>query len=578
MISLEVTVKVNRFKMKFTRILFSHHSSYDAIVIGGGHNGLVAASYLARAGKRVGVFEKRHLVGGAAVTEEIIPGFKFSRASYVYSLFRPEIVKDLNLHKYGLTLLQRIPSSFTPHPRKDGLSLTLGGTIEEDIAEISKFSKKDAEAYPKYNALLERYSAALRPLLDMAPPDPALAMSSPFSFDYFDNMKDSLTTASHLGGLGSELPGFFEFLTSPATKILDRWFESEELKATLATDAIIGAMISPSTPGSAYVLLHHVMCGTWMNVKGGMGALSDSIAASAKDLGAEIFTNSTVKRIITTEESSSLSRGGEKPGKQACGIEVDIGGQVRTIRAPFVLSCAPPSTTFLRLLGDTDLPDDFVRQIETLNATSGSVKINLALSRLPNFNCKPNHQEGGSAMPHHRGTIHFETHTSQIEAAFRDAAFENKPSSRPVIEMTIPTVLDPALAPPGKHVALLFCQYAPYSISGGGWDATGQREKFAQCVYSVIEDYAPGFTASIEGSDILTPLDLERIFGLPGGNIFHSSMGLDQLFFNRPAPRFARYRTPCKGLYLCGAGAHPGGGVMGAAGRNAARVCLGDMK
>jgi phytoene dehydrogenase-like protein len=554
------------------------HTSYDAIVIGGGHNGLVAASYLAKAGKRVGVFEKRHLVGGAAVTEEIVPGFKFSRASYVYSLFRPEIVKDLNLHKYGLTLLQRIPSSFTPHPKKGGKSLILGGSLEEDVTEISKFSKKDAEAYPKYNELLERYSAALRPLLDISPPDPSLVMSSPFSFDYADNLKDSIKTASYLGGLGSELPGFFEFLTSPATKILDRWFESEELKATLATDAIIGAMISPSTPGSAYVLLHHVMCGTWMNVKGGMGALSDSIAASAKDFGAEIYTNSNVKHIITTDGSSTLGgREGAQPSKQACGIEVEIDGKVRTIKAPFVLSCAPPSTTFLRLLGEKDLPEDFVRQIETFNVSTGSVKINLALSRLPNFNCKPN--EGGNAMPHHRGTIHFETHTSQIETAFNDAAFGNRPSSRPVIEMTIPTVLDPALAPPGKHVALLFCQYAPYSLNGvdGGWDASGQREKFAQSVYSVIEDYAPGFTASIEGSDILTPVDLERVFGLPGGNIFHGAMGLDQLFFNRPAPHFARYRTPVKGLYLCGAGAHPGGGVMGAAGRNSARTCLSDM-
>ena len=542
---------------------------YDAIIIGGGHNGLVAAAYLARAGKRVAVFERRHILGGAAVTEEIIPGFKFSRASYVYSLFRPEIVHDLNLHKYGLTLLKRIPSSFTPHPNKNGKSLILGRSLEEDINEISKFSINDAKAYPIYNALLERYSNAIRPLLDITPPDPSLAVSSPFSLDWLDNIKDLLLTTSHLSKLGSELPGFFEFLTAPANKILDRWFESPELKVTLATDAIIGAMISPSTPGSAYVLLHHVMCGTWMNVKGGMGALSDSIAKSGRDFGVEFFTNANVQRILTTDNISISNTSAKKT--QVTGIEVEINGQIQTIRAPVILSCAPITTTFLNLLGKeaTSIPDDFFKHIKSLNTLSGSVKINRALNRLPNFNCKPNHDDGKS-MPHHRGTIHFETHTNQIEKAYYDAVVDKKPSLRPVIEMTLPTVLDPDLAPPGKHVALLFCQYMPYS-------AKMTKEEFAKSVYNVIEEYAPGFTESIIGSDILTPVDLERIFGLPNGNISHISMGLDQLYFNRPAPQYARYRTPLEGLYNCGASAHPGGGVMGAAGRNAARICLTDM-
>ena len=565
---------------------------YDAVVVGGGHNGLVAAAYLARAGRRALVLERRPMVGGAAVTEELVPGFRFSRASYLYSLFRPQIVRDLDLHRHGLALLPRAPSSFTPAPAAGGRSLLLGGGAEADAREIAKFSARDAEAYPRYNALLERYAAALLPLLDAAPPDPAALAALPGSPAapnlalWLDNWRDAAFAAKQLGSLGAELPGFVEFLAAPATKILDRWFESEELKATLATDAIIGALVSPSTPGSAYVLLHHVMCGTWHNVRGGMGALSDAVCAAAREAGAEVVTGAPVRRILLAEGGGGgglgggLGGGAGGGGHRVEGVELEDGS---VIRAERVLSNAPPSTTFGALLGEAAagaaLPADFRRQIRTLNVQSGSVKINLALSRLPNFLCAPSGgADGAAAMPHHRGTIHFETSSAQIEAAFADAQ-GGAPSRRPVIEMTLPSVLDDSIAPPGKHVCLLFCQYAPFAgYDGRGWDAPGARERFAASVFAVIEEYAPGFTASIVGQDVLTPLDLERVFGLPGGNIFHSAMGLDQLFFNRPAPGFARYRTPVRGLYLCGAGAHPGGGVMGAPGRNAAREVLADME
>lgn len=547
--------------------------TYDAIIVGGGHNGLVCAAYLAKAGKRVCVLERRNVLGGAAITEEIVPGYKFSRASYVYSLFRPQIVSDLDLHRHGLKLLPRQPSSWTPVPGS-GPSLLLGGTQAEDCASIAQFSKADADAYPRYNALLERYSSAFRPLLDRPPPDPG-SLLEPSSPGWAANVRDSWTAAKSVAALGKDIPGFWEVLTAPASKILDRWFESPILRATLGTDAIIGAHCSPTTPGSAYVLLHHVMCGTWCNVQGGMGALSAAIGRAAVEAGATLRVSSPVARILV-EDRPDTPGPGQGPAR-AVGVELQDG---EVLKAPIVISNAAPSVLFQQLLPSSSLPPSFASHVRSIGVASGSVKINLALSRLPNFTCKPNTGDGKTAMPWHRGTIHFETCPSQIEAAYRDS-LRGVPSTRPVIEMTLPTALDSTLAPEGKHVALLFVQYAPYDVSAwkgsAGWDSPGAREEFAARVYDVIEQHAPGFTASIEGQDILTPVDLERVFALPGGNIFHGAMGLDQLLWSRPVPGWARHRTPVQGVYLAGAGAHPGGGVMGAPGRNAAMTILSDM-
>ncbi|OWZ12617.1 Beta-carotene ketolase [Phytophthora megakarya] len=514
---------------------------WDAIVVGGGHNGLVAAAYLAKAGKSVCVLEKRHVVGGAAVTEEIFPGFKFSRASYVFSLFRPQIIKDLDLHRHGLEVFVRDPSSFTP--TRDGRSLILESDMQKTQESIAQFSAADAKAYPAYCKMLEDMVDFFLPILDEPPPDLHIA---------FD------TTASL-----SELTTFAEFMAAPATKILDKWFESDVLKSTLATDAIIGARVSPSTPGSAYILFHHVMGevngikGAWGHVRGGMGGVSQAIKRAATEAGAEIHVNTPVKSIHVQN------------GK-ARGVFLESGD---VIESGCILSNASPVTTMLDLLDKRDLPEEVVTHFKrNWNSESASTKINVALDQLPNFSCFPN-GDVNVPMPNHYGTIHFEDSVNQIEDAFFDAQ-RGICSKRPVIEMNIPTSLDPTIAPPGKHIALLFVQYTPYEPKDGKWSEPGKKERFASQVFSVIEEYAPGFTKSIIDYDMLTPPDLEQIFSLPRGNIFHGAMGLDQLFWMRPMPGYSSYRSPIGGLYFCSAGTHPGGGVMGACGRNAAMVLL----
>ncbi|GAB9469049.1 hypothetical protein Gpo141_00006343 [Globisporangium polare] len=528
---------------------------WDAIVVGGGHNGLVAAAYLAKAGKQVCVLEKRHLVGGAAVTEEIIPGFKFSRASYVFSLFRPQIIKDLELHKHGLEVYPRDPASFTP--TLDGRSLILGSDMVESQKSISQFSQADALAYPKYNDMLE------------LPPDVRVVFNTNSSISRrVDAIQSMMKLGYRSGKLGKELTTFLEFMTAPATKILDKWFESDILKATLATDAIIGAKVSPSTPGSAYILFHHVMGevngikGMWGHVKGGMGGVSQALEKSAIEAGVEIFTNAPVKSIDVHDNKVQ-------------GVSLESG---EVIASNFVLSNASPLVTMLDLLDEKVLPERVVTHFKkNWNCESASTKINVALDRLPNFSCIPNSGDGNTPMRHHRGTTHFEDSMEQIEEAFLDVQ-HGYASKRPVIEMNVPTSLDSTIAPPGKHVALLFVQYTPYMPKDGSWDTPGKKEKFADQVFSVIDQFAPGFKNSIIGYDMLTPPDLERIFSLPKGNIFHGAMGLDQLFWMRPIPGYSDYRSPIKGLYLGSAGSHPGGGVMGACGRNSAMVCLKDMQ
>jgi len=522
--------------------------TYDAIVIGGGHNGLVTACYLARAKWKVLVLERRYIVGGACVTEEnVFPGYKVSTAAYVNSLFRPEIIRDLRLRDYGFEVVERNPASFSPFA--DGRYLLLGGDATANLAEIAKFSARDALAYPKYEAMLERVASVLEPTLIEIPPN----VERPSLGDLFALGKLGLNFKK----LGSAMGEALEVLTGAARPILDRWFESEELKATLATDAIIGAFAAPSMPGTAYVLFHHVMGetngkkGVWSYVRGGMGGLTQALAKAATDLGVEIRTEAEVARIEVKDgavRGVTLSNGDEFLAKHvASGVDCRL--------------------TFLNFLDPTTLPPDFVAEIERIDYSSASAKINVALERLPNFIAFPGTQAG----PQHRGTIHLCPDQDYIERGYDEAKY-GRMSSEPIVECTIPSSVDPTLAPPGKHLMSMFCQYAPYDLAGG-WDDAA-RDTFADRCFDVVERYAPGFKASVIARQVLGPKELEATFNLTGGNIFQGSMSLNKLFLFRPAPGYANYRTPVKNLFLCGSAAHPGGGVMGAAGWNAAREML----
>ncbi|HEV8531907.1 MAG TPA: NAD(P)/FAD-dependent oxidoreductase [Methylomirabilota bacterium] len=522
-------------------------AGYHAIVVGAGHNGLVTACYLARAGLRVLVLERRYLVGGACVTEEIFPGFKVSTAAYVNSLFRGEIVRELRLAEYGFEVLARQPSSFTPLP--DGRSLMLGSDAALNRREISKFSARDAERYPHYQAMLDRVAAFVEPTIMATPPDVLRPGAR--------GLWSLLRLGRSFGRLGAAASEALEILTGPARVVLDRWFESDELKATLATDAIIGAMASPSMAGTGYVLLHHVMGetggqrGVWGYVRGGMGGLTQALAGAARGLGVEIRCDAEVGRILV--------RGGRVEG-----VALVNGNEYR---APIVASNADARVTFRRLLEPNALPAEFVAAVDRISYESASLKINVALAELPSFRACP----GVGAGPQHRGTIHVCPGLDYIERAYDDAKY-GRPSERPVLECTIPSVVDPTVAPPGRHLMSIFVQYAPYALREASWDQIADR--FADRCFDLLDEYAPNFRRSVLARQVLSPLDLERTFNLTGGNIFQGAMTPGQLFSFRPVAGYASYRTPVKGLYLCGAAAHPGGGVMGAPGRNAAREIL----
>jgi phytoene dehydrogenase-like protein len=525
---------------------------FDAIIIGGGHNGLVTACYLARAGKKVLVLERRHVLGGACVTEEdTFPGFKVSTAAYVNSLFRPEIIRDLKLADHGFSQLERIPSSFSPF--HDGRYLLMGGDRDLTLREISKFSTKDAAAYPKYEEMLERVAAVLEPTLIQKPAN----LLNP---TWLGDIPRLIGLARSFQKMGPRMAEAVEILTGAARPILDRWFESEQLKATIATDAIIGAFASPSMPGTAYVLFHHVMGetngkkGVWAYVKGGMGALSNALAGVARSLGADIRTSAPVQRITV------------KDGR-ATGVVLENGDE---FQAPVIASNADCHVTFTKLVGPGHLPPEFAEAISRISYDSASLKINVALERLPSFKCLPGHEPG----PQHRGTVHLCPDQDYIERAYDDAKY-GAPSKSPILECTMASAVDPTVAPPGKHLMSIFIQYAPYKLREGTWDAI--KDAFADRCFDILEEYAPGFKSSVIARQIVTPLDLERTFGLTGGNIFQGAMSLNQLFVLRPVVGWAGYATPIKGLYLCGAAAHPGGGVIGAAGWNAARVILGKL-
>ncbi|XP_067092411.1 pyridine nucleotide-disulfide oxidoreductase domain-containing protein 2 [Osmerus mordax] len=546
-------------------------SQYDAVIIGGGHNGLVAAAYLQKGGLKTAVLERRHVLGGAAVSEEIIPGYHFSRCSYLLSLLRPHINRDLELTKHGLKVYMRDPHAFTPM-LEEGVggapprSLLLGGDLAMNQREISKFSEKDAKAFPEFVTHLEKLAGAIHPLLDAPPVDIPGIMGGSLT-KRLVALKTLIPMVKCGMKLGNNIPDFYEIITAPIMKILNRWFESEPLRATLATDAVIGAMTSPSNPGSGYVLLHHVMGelekekGAWGYVEGGMGGVSKAIASSARSLGADVFTEQSVQQVLVGADGS------------ARGVVLQDGTEVHS---KVVLSNATPYLTFKHLAPQGSLSPEFLKAVDQIDYTSPVTKINVAVDRLPNFLAAPT--PDGKAGPHHQCSIHLNCESVELlETAYKDS-LDGRPSSRPMLEMTIPSVLDSTLAPSGCHVVSLFTQFTPYHLQGGRDWTDQDREAYADSVFGWVEQYAPGFTSSIVGKDILTPPDLERIFGLTGGNIFHGSMSLDQLYLARPLPSFSDYRSPIRGLYLCGSGSHPGGGVMGSSGWNAAQTVMADLR
>ena len=526
------------------------YNNYDVIVIGAGHNGLVTAGYLALAGKKVAVFEKRHIVGGCAVTEEHWDGFKISSLSYVNSLFRPEIIKDLNLKDFGFEMIPRIPSSFTPF--NDGRSLVLGPDKIRNIEEISKFSKKDAENYPKFEAMLDEMAKILEPLMTMVPPNPGkISFGEIIEYGSFLFSKKS--------ALEKNWAELIRMMSGSARDMLDEWFESEELKVTLATDAVIGANASPSMPGTAYVLFHHVMgeCngvrGVWGYMRGGMGGLTQALAKSCQSLGVDIFTDSGVSSI-------SILNG------RAHGVVTETGNDYNS---KIVVSSTDCNITFLKLIDQDQLPSDFLRDVQRINYDSASVKINLATDTLPDFSAKSGEGEWLN------GTIHICPDMQYIEDAYADSV-AGRPSVRPILEMTIPSKLDNTLAPQGKHVINLFTQYGPYELRKGlDWEI--EREKYADRAVAILCEYAPNMKNSILHRQILTPIDLEREYHITGGSLFHGRMTLDQMFHMRPVPGYANYRTPIQDLYLCGSATHPGGGVMGTSGLNASKEILKDI-
>ena len=535
---------------------------YDCLVIGGGHNGLVCAAYLAQAGQRVCVLERRHVLGGCATTEELWPGYKVSTAAYVISLFLPQIIRDLRLKPLGLRILPRAPSSFTPLP--DGRSLLLGPDEALCRREISKFSAADADAYPQYEAFLERVAAALEPALSEAAPDPLPLPPSWRKIGMAKKLRDGKKMwdlYKSLAQVGPDIPAAMELLAGAARPFLDRWFESEVLKTTLATDAIIGAFTSISSPGSAYVLLHHVMGeaggarGVWGYVQGGMGGLAAALEKCCCQLGVDIRREAPVHAIHTAAGSVG-------------GVGLEDGTQ---IDARVVASSVDAHVTFERLLPSDALPHEFREAVGRIDYASASAKVNLALGEPPQFTCLPSY----GIAPHHHGTIHISPSLDYLERAFDDAKY-GRPSEQPVLEITLPTSVDHTIAPEGKHIMSMFVQYAPYELATGNWDDI--KESFGDRCIETLAAYAPNVRNCVEHRQVLSPLDLERTFGLTGGNIMQGAMNLHQLFCFRPVPGWADHRTPLPGLYLCGAASHPGGGVMGACGKNAAEAILRDSR
>jgi phytoene dehydrogenase-like protein len=528
---------------------------FDAAIIGGGHNGLTCAAYLAAGGLSVCVLERRAVLGGAAVTEEFHPGFRNSTASYTVSLLNPKVIRDLRLAQHGLVIIERPFANFLPLP--DGGYLKVGGGLAATQAEVARYSRRDALQLPEYYAMLDRVADVLRELVLETPPAVGGGIGA---------MLDAWKVARRFRAL--DLAGrrdVLDLFTKSAGEVLDRWFESGPIKAALGFDAVVGNFASPYTPGSAYVLLHHVFGevngkrGQWGHARGGMGAITQAMAAECRARGVTLRANAAVARVIV------------EAGKTA-GVEL-AGGEI--VRARCVIANVNPKLLFERLVAPEHLPDDFRARIAGYRCGSGTFRMNVALSALPDFTALP----GKHAQPHHASGIVIAPSLAYMERAFFDARTRGW-SAAPIVELLIPSVVDDLLAPPGMHVASLFCQHVHPDLTqvlpGRSWDDA--RDEVADLMIETVDRVAPNFKASVIGRRALTPLDLEREFGLTGGDIFHGALGLDQLFSARPVLGHGSYRAPVRGLYLCGAGAHPGGGVTGAPGHNAAREILKDAR
>jgi len=525
------------------------HSRYDVVVIGAGHNGLVAAAYLARAGLSVLVLERRSIVGGACVTEEIFPGFHFSTTSYVCSLLRPEIISDLRLREHGFEILP-CTTSFTPFP--DGRYLLLGMGERQDAEQIGRYSRSDADRYREFSAAMSRLADFLHPTLALSPPD----LSSPGLGGTLELLRIA-NRFRHVPRADQAL--LLKMMTMSVADLLDEWFESPELKASLAATGTIGIWGSPRTPGTALVLLHYQLGevtgtrGSWGFVRGGMGGVTQSMARAARAFGAEIRVDAPVEHIVSRDET-------------ALGVILEGGEE---IDAHCVVSNADPKRTFLHLVERSQLPSEFVRGIENYRCNGNSGKVNLALSERPDFRALPGDGE------HLRGGIQVAgSHPDYLEEAFADFR-AGLPSRHPYLDIVIPSTVDETLCPPGTHVVSISIKYMPYRLADGDW--AQRKEEMGDLAVDTLAEYAPNVRAAVLHRQVLTPVCLERIYGLTGGNICHGDMAPDQMFAMRPLLGWASYRTPVRNLYLCGSGTHPGGGVMGAPGRNAAREVCRDL-
>ena len=519
-------------------------AEYDAVVVGGGHNGLTCAAYLAKAGRKTLVLERRHLLGGAAVTEEIYPGFKFTVCSYVVSLLRPEVIRELELAKHGLHILP-LQSAFVPMENGDFLAMYPDEASTRE--EIRRHSKRDADVYPKFSQLMYEMAFAVKPILGMVPPDP--------SRPGLRGLRTIRELGKHLQGLGKDrFHDLTKIMTMSVSDLLDEWFEADIVKAYLALNGIIGTKLGPKSPGTAYVLLHHFMgeldgaFTAWGWQRGGTGGVSEAIASAARSHGAEIRCEAPVSRVIV--------RNG-----RAVGVALENGDE---IYAKTIVSGCDPRVTFRKLIEEKDLPPDFVAAIDRFKFRGSSGKVNLALDALPRFTA----MQDPSLMQ----MIEICPSTDYLERAYDDASYGGF-SKRPYMDIIVPSTMDPSMAPPGKHIMSIFVQYASYNMPEHG-NRDEQRDAFGNAVIDTLTEFAPNLKDIILHKQVLTPWDLEETFGLSEGNIFQGELTLDQLFFMRPVPGWADYRTPIRGYYQCGSGTHPGGGITGGPGRLAALEVL----